>query len=122
MQIEHGYDRLRADVLNPAGGGDMGLGGLEECGGDLLGGVGTKLPIPFFRQPQGEREFGGAVGPGDGSAVDFAQHGIHEPSGGLLARAFHQFDAFADRGVRGDAVQVAELVHAHAQGDANLLV
>lgn len=34
-------------------------------------------------------------------------------------RALHQFDAFADGSVWGNAIEIAELIDAHAKGDAD---
>ena len=64
-------------------------------------------------------EFGGAIRPTHRRAIHFAQHGIHEWRGGALVRAFDQFHAFGHGGVGGNAVQIAQLENAHAQGDAN---
>ena len=59
-------------------------------------------------------------GPRYGIAIDLAQQGVDESRGGGFVRALHQFDAVLDRGVRRNALQVANLVEAHAQRDAHL--
>ena len=59
------------------------------------------------------------IGEGDGVAGDFAQDGVDEAGGGAFACAFDEFDGGGDGGVGGDAVEVAELEDAEAEGDAD---
>ena len=69
---------------------------------------------------RGAESFGGLVGEGDRVAGDFAQDGVDEAGGGAFAGAFDEFDGGGDGGVGGDAVEVAELENAEAEGDADL--
>ncbi len=50
---------------------------------------------------------------------EFAQDSIDERSGGALAGAFHQFDAFVESGALRNAIEPAELIEGEAQGDEN---
>ena len=60
--------------------------------------------------------------PRDRVAIYFAQHRIDKSRGGAFVRLFHQLDAFGDRGVGGDAVEIAKLKDAHAERDADFVV
>lgn len=119
MQIEERHDGLRADILDAAGAGDVALGGLEERGGDLIGCVAAELAIPFLEQPGRHGQCGGAIGPGDRRAIRFSQNRVDQACCRRSAKTLHQLDAFADGGVRRDAIEIAQLVDAHAERDAD---
>ena len=121
-EFQHWDNGLGADVLYSAGARDVGLGGLQKLSRDRLRGLGTELPIPLVDQPLGQREFGGAAGPRDGLAVHFPQYGIYQPGSRCLAGALHQFDAFGNRGVRRNPVEIPELIDAHPQRDPDLVI
>ena len=119
MQIKQWNDGLSADILDAPRARDVGLGRLEERGSDLIRGFAAELAIPFFEQPArcGQGSF--PIGPRHGLAIGFAQNRVHQSGGGRFVRALHQFDAFADGGMRRDAIEIAQLVDAHAQSDAD---
>ena len=50
---------------------------------------------------------------------EFTQDGIHEWSGGSLASALDEFNAFVDRGARGNAAEPAELIDGQAECGEN---
>ena len=52
-------------------------------------------------------------------AIHLSEDGVHQAGRGPLASALDQLDAFADGGVRRDSIQIAKLVDAHAQSDAD---
>ena len=97
----------------------MGFGREQERFGGGDGGGGAVVGGPGVEEPGGGGEFGGPVGEGDGVAGDFAQDGVDEAGGGAFAGAFDEFDGGGDGGVGGDAVEVAELENAEAEGDAD---
>ena len=103
----------------PAGTRSQVSGGWRLARAMSVGGFGAVLAVPALEHPGGVREGGGAVGPGDWVARDFAEHGVDEAGGGAFAGALDEFDAFGDGGVRGDAFEIAQLVDAHAEGDAD---
>ena len=122
VRIEQRHDGLRADILDAAGARDVALGWLEERGGDSIGCVAAELAIPFVDQPSRHGQFGGAIGPGYGLAIRFSQNRVDQAGRRCFVRALHQLNAFADGGVRRDAIEIAQLVDAHAESDADLVV
>jgi nucleoside-diphosphate-sugar epimerase len=95
------------------------LSGLDERGGDSIGCIAAELAIPFLEQPGRHGQFGGAIGPGNGRAICFSQDRVDQACCRRSAQTLHQFDAFADGGVRRDAIEVAQLVDAHTECDAD---
>ena len=92
--------------------------GCKERGGDP--GRPFCLPnwlIPAFQQPGGHGEIGGAVRPGHGLPVGLSQDRVDQSRGRRFVNALHQLHAFADGGMRRNAIQIAELINAHAQSD-----
>ena len=122
LQIEERHNGLRSDVLDAAGAGDVGLGRLKERGGDFGRCRAAELAIPPFEQPGWHGEIGGAVGPRHHGAVGFSQNGVDQSGGGRFVSALHQLDAFTDGGMRRDAIEIAKLINAHPQSDANFRV
>jgi len=119
MQIEQRHDGLRANVLDAASARDVVLRRAEKRGSDLIGCRAAELAIPSFQQPGGHGKFGGAIGPRDRRAIRLSQNRVHQACCRRSAKTLHQLDAFADRGVRGDPIEIAQLVNAHAERDAD---
>ena len=63
-----------------------------------------------------------AAGPSDWLAVDLAQDRVGETGRRTLSRALDQLYAFMNRGMRGDTLQIAQLVDAHAQRNADFQI
>jgi hypothetical protein len=118
MKIEERHNGLRSNILDASGARDVGLGRLKEGGRNLVRCCATKLAIPSFEQPRGHGEIGGAVRPRHQLAVGFSQNGIDQSSRCFVS-PLHQLHAFADSGMRRDAIQIAELINAHAQRDTD---
>ena len=49
----------------------------------------------------------------------FRRIALTNPAAGRFVRALHQFDAFADGGMRRDAIEITQLIDAHAESDAD---
>src|SRR5271157_1413633 len=111
-------DGLGADVLGAAGAGEF-FGLAEGGAGDRNGGLGAEVALPASQQPFGTGELDFAGGPGDGVAIDLAEDGVDETGGGSFAGAFDEIDGIGDGGVGRNALEVAELVNGHAEGDAD---
>ena len=84
---------------------------------DLVRCFHAELAVPSFEQPGRHGEFNGAVGPRDVLAIRLSQNGVHQSGSGRFVSALYQLDAFAHRGMGWNAVQIAELIDAHAQRD-----
>jgi len=120
LNAEQGNDGLRAYVLGPAGGSGVKLGGLEGGFGNTGGYGRAELAVPAFKEPGGAGESSGAIGPGDAFAWSAAEDGVDETSGGAFACRAGQLNRFGYGGVLGDALEMAELIEAEAEGDADL--
>ena len=55
-------------------------------------------------------------------AVGFSQNGVDQSGSRRFVSALHQFDAFTDGGMRRDAIEIAELINAHAKSDADFRI
>src|ERR1035441_9080559 len=117
-ELEQGDDGLRTDVLGAAGAGVF-FGLLERGAGDQGGGFEAEVALPAGQQPFGTGELDLAGAPRDGAAIHGAEDGVDEAGGGALAGALDEIDGIGDSGVGRDALQVAELVDRHAEGDAD---
>jgi len=120
VQIKQWNNGLGADILNAARARDVSLGRLEERGRDLIRGFAAELAIPFLEQPARRRQGSFSIGPRHGLTIRFPQNGVDQCRGGRFVRALHQLDAFADGGMRRDAIEIAQLIDAHAESDADL--
>jgi len=96
---------------------------LLQCSpGDRSGLLLAILKSPAFEHPGGEAEFGRKIGPLYGVPIHFAQDRVDESGGRAFVGLLNQFDAVGDRGVGGDAVEIAQLEDAHAEGDAHFII
>ena len=75
----------------------------------------AEFAVPAFEQPLGVGKFDGAIGPCDRFTPDLAQHGIGEARSRAESAGLHQLHALAYGGVRRHAIEIAQLVDAHAQ-------
>jgi hypothetical protein len=98
---------------------DVGVGPGQERFGDAVGCLAAELLVPALEEPERSREGDFAMVPVDRVAGDAAQDGVHEPGGLRVPGLFHQLDALPHGGVRGDAIHIAELVDADAEGAAH---
>ena len=117
-ELEQGDDGLRPDVLG-ASGADVFFGLLEGGAGDCRGRLEAEVAFPAGQQPFGTGELDFAGRPSEGVAIDLAEDGVDEAGGGTFAGAFDEIDGIGDGGVGRHALQVAELVNGHAEGDAD---
>src|ERR1039457_6265402 len=74
--------------------------------------------FPATQEPLRAGELDCARGPQNRIAIGLARQGVDEARGGGLVGALHQFDRVLDGGMGRNALQVANLVESHAQGDA----
>ena len=117
MQIEQRHDGLRADVLGAASARDVIFDRLKECSSDLIGSLAAEPSIPFVEQPCGHGQSRRAIRPRHRRAVGFSQDCIHQPRCGRSAQPLHQLDTFADGGVWRDAIEITQLINAHAKSN-----
>ena len=61
-------------------------------------------------------------GQGTGWRSIFLRTAFTNPAAERFVRAFHQLHAFADGGVRRDAIEIAELINSHAKRDDDFRV
>ena len=120
VQTEERHNRLRSDVLNAASARDVGLGRLQESGGDPVGRLLAELAIPAFEQPGGHGEIDSAVGPRHRLTIGFSQNCVDQACGGSFVNALYQFHAFPDGGMRRNAIEIAKLINAHAKSDLDV--
>ena len=61
-------------------------------------------------------------GHGTGVPVGFSQDRVDQSRGGRFVNALHQLHAFTDGGMRRNAIEIAELINAHAKSDLDFRI